>query len=287
MIKQWKAHVNFKIWFKPPNLSLLWHRTGLTQWLNLILICQLQFLNLSTHQTLSCSLQSFLWCIQIRIPGTQMSRILHSFCMEMPAPGGKLEKIWRIFFLCFFLSKVLWCWFLATIKVAFKYNFKYFYCHKFPLCVKMHIKCGVAFGCCCVLVQVVSVFCLRINTENYTPMCFIFVADASNITRVLTQLLKDTPGTLRRSLRATSSRKKKIPILIEVSTERTQMTNWDCTTTKDNVYTEISFLKARWPKCMFWKALQQASSPKELHSRWINTSWIFLLQHKLLFFTKD
>lgn len=100
----------------------------------------------------------------------------------------------------------------------------------------MHIKCGVVFRCCYALVQVF--------------LCFIFVADASKITRALIQKLKHTPGTLWRSLTATFPGKQS-PVLTEVSTERTQMTNWDWTTTKDDVYVEISFLKYSGPNVCF------------------------------------
>lgn len=80
----------------------------------------------------------------------------------------------------------------------------------------MHIKCGAVFRCCYVLAEVVFGFGLGINTENFTPMCSIFVADDSKITRALIQQLKHSPGTLWKSLTATFPGEK-FPILIEVS----------------------------------------------------------------------
>lgn len=151
-----------------------------------------------------------------------MSRILHSFCIEMPAPGGKLERITSIFFLCFFSQKFWSIGFWLPSKWLLNLILKLFYSHNFSLCVKMHIKCGVVFWCRYVLVQVVSGFCLGTHTENYPTMCFIFVADASKTTRDSIQQLKYTPGTLWRTPKATFPRKT-FPILTEVSRERTQL----------------------------------------------------------------
>lgn len=192
-----------------------------------------------------------------------MSRILHSFCIEMPAPGGKLERITSIFFPMLPLSKVLRYWFLATIKVAFKFKVILFSqvlvtcknAHEMWGCLLMSL-CTKA-GCVWFLfgnpyrklphyVLHICGWCLK-NHERFNPAAKIYTCSP----------LENSKSYISR---------EDIPYP-NWGVQRENTTDWYWTTTTENIYIEIFFLKIQWPKWMFWKALQQASSPKELHSR--------------------